>query len=432
MALTKVPGPLIDIDALAADYTAGSGTIYVLATGQSNSIGRDDSGHFQIDSRVKAWDNENDIDTLSNLGDSFDTPVMANRPFVGTKNNMWVHFCSRLAVLTNRQVRLILVAKGATTSDGWWTGSEGPMLTRIKAVLAAASVTALDIVCIHQGEGNNSPSGIIEFEADWNAVLADLDSDGYITDATPVLFGEIGTENGEYINPKLHEMAAADPRKAVITMELLEIADPLGDNAHFTGEALCRAGSVSAINALSRTETIWKNVSGVPYLDETDIVISRSTGLATLPRPAIVTEARYVTARGIRRQSLSNLSMAQNTSTLVPLTVTGGYVYGVKPVGYFAPWRQGLWRISVRSKLTWGGIQYLRLQDIDGNQRIIGAKSTTDNTGIVETLTGFEVRAYSLSDLAYLYCEHGKSGGITLTSDEAFDAFEFHAEYLGA
>lgn len=426
MSLTKARGQILDIETLGATFTNGSGPIEILASGQSNAVGRNPTGHFIIDSRVTVWDNENDRDDELNLGSQLVTPNIAANPFVSSNNNLFVHAASRLAQLTRRDVHLYIVAQGATFIDQWITLAdvEGVMLTRIKAVLSAASVTSVDMVLWHQGEGSNTEIHAGTYPTYIDLMLANLTSAGLIDASTPFVMGEMSTENSEFMNPALAQMVIDDTRKGLAYISTLET----DDGTHFTGESLTRAG-LEYIKALSATESDWNHLAGeINYRNRTLLAMDTETeDLKAVPRDDAVPGRQFVVARGTVAESL-----AQNSDTFIEMTAVAGDPDLIQS-GFFRANRAGVWKVSLWCRLTsWGGVQYLRLADVDGAKRIVASKSESNNTGLYETLTGFDINAYGVGDRALLYCEHGKSGGMELTLTDSFNFFLLHAEFLGS
>lgn len=212
-------------------------TKYLLASGQSNMVGRGTGGSFDISPLVKVWNNLNDINGTGSLGTAFVTPSLAANPFVGGCNNMAVQAADDIARALNEDVRLIIVADGGQPIEEWYSGgSAKPMLTRIMLVLAASGVSRIDGFLWHQGEGDgNTPYAT--YESRFNAILRTIRDAGYISDTTPVVIGE--TSVGHAVNATLSQLDASSAR-----IGLAHIANlPTQDGTHFTGASLVLAGA---------------------------------------------------------------------------------------------------------------------------------------------------------------------------------------------
>lgn len=224
---------------------------YVLASGQSNMVGRGSGGPFDINGMVTCWNNQNDLEDLTNVGDAWVSPDRDENPFVNGRNNLAVHACSHIASRLGEAVRLILVAKGAEPLSTWMgaDGTPGPMYHRIAAVLDASGVSSVDYVLWHQGEGGTS-------KGQWDNLISAWEADGVITRSTPIVIGQLSNTEGHATNnERLLSYANADER-----VGLALIGDyPTSDGTHFLGFALADIGRVYA-------DVLFRLLAGKPKL----------------------------------------------------------------------------------------------------------------------------------------------------------------------
>jgi len=209
-----------------------------LATGQSNMDGRGEGGPFDIDARVTCWDNENDLEDLTNLGTAFVAPNRNANPFVNGRNNLAIHACSHLAARTGEDQRLILVSKGAEGISTWMgaDGTPGPMYERVAAVLDAAGVSSVDGVFYHQGEG-----GITL--AQFALLLSAWESDGVISPTTPIVMGQLSlSESHATGNSRILDIVNSSDRIGLALCGHY----PTSDGTHYLGYALADIGRLYA------------------------------------------------------------------------------------------------------------------------------------------------------------------------------------------
>lgn len=212
----------------------------ILAMGQSNMTGAHPGGAWNIPSSVTVWNNTNELSSATvGLGNAFVTPAnMSASPFIG-KNNLAVHACRYIASEMSEDVRLILISCSGLPIANWCNsaGVTGPMYARMKAILAEAGVTEIDAFLWHQGEGDAAGGTTGSYVAAWNALLAEMEADGYIDSDTPVVLGELGIQH-TVMNPILHSIADASPRVGIADISCF----PMASDLHFLGPSLVRAG----------------------------------------------------------------------------------------------------------------------------------------------------------------------------------------------
>lgn len=210
----------------------------ILVMGQSNAIGRI-SGPLTTGSDVTIWNNANDIETLSSLGTAFQAANLSNPPHVGGKPMFATAAAKYLSELINEPVRVISVAKGATSIDQWHNGSNaGAMYARMVAVLAAAGVSSVDAFLWHQGESDIGTSGT--YAARFAALRARMIADGYLTPSTPVVIGEISNVASVSMNGVLNGIAEGSPNVGIARIGQFRVS--LTDNWHFDGPSVAQIG----------------------------------------------------------------------------------------------------------------------------------------------------------------------------------------------
>lgn len=283
--------------ALLQQFEREDHMITLLAMGQSNAVGRGDGGVTTALPGVTVWNNANDINTLGSLGSAFVTPDINAAPFVGGKNNMFLHMANNLKRYTGQDVRLILVAMGAQEISAWAgaTGTEGPMYDRMQAVLAASGITdPVDIFAWHQGE-NDNPSGSGTYATKFGHLLSNLQSDGIITASTPVVIGELVPQYTN-MNPVLHSIAANAARIEIARITALSNFD----NVHFTGAAMPEAG-LRYVQALSRIpSTPYFGIVNAKNLTNVGFVVRDTANNVKLLGSEDVLDSRRKTAFSVR------------------------------------------------------------------------------------------------------------------------------------
>ena len=225
-------------------------TITILASGQSNAHGSSgQGGSFSLNPLVRVWNNQNNVDDLSNLGAGWAIPDRTANPFVLLGNNIFVHLASRLADMLDEEVRLIIVARSSRAISSW-TDVSGAMYTRLDAVLDAAGAPSIDLFAWHQGEQDDLDGTTGFYEDAFGELIARLIRDGRLPANAPVLLGE-PTETFPDALAAIRRVAGRSSQYAVVPMTDL----PQNvDAAHYTGASLAVAGG-RYFETLARTDT---------------------------------------------------------------------------------------------------------------------------------------------------------------------------------
>lgn len=302
----------------------------VLAMGQSNAYGNQSGGLATPFVDVTVWNNQNDIETTANLGTAFVAPVLGAVPFntaAGPINNMMVHAAKVMARIARRPVRLILVAVGGQSIDKWVNASsvKGAIYIRMQAILAAAGITSpVDVLLWHQGEADNATSGT--YQTRWNNMMAALTADGVIDAGTAIAVGETAAQYTA-INAVLKTIADASPRVGLARLANLGLA---GDNVHFTGESLVRAGTIMTRAAGKSSATRYGFFANPIDFAEKKIALNDDAAGSALQkmRPAeIVRSDRRAcfVARKVDAQSLTTATFVKIVFPSASINVGGHY-----------------------------------------------------------------------------------------------------------
>lgn len=213
--------------------------LILFCDGQSNAIGRNTDGPKAISPLVTVWNNRNDRGDLAYLGDAFVPVDFSQPPFVNNCNNMFVHLAHAIAEETGREVRMILNAKGNESIGSWFASSARQfMYLRGQAVLAAASVSKVDVWARHQGEADSTADTNF-FLARYQALHQCMLADGYIGFDTPYLCGGLAPKYPKS-DATLARIGTLSPFHQYIQMSQL----PLNGDTHFTGSSLAVAGGL--------------------------------------------------------------------------------------------------------------------------------------------------------------------------------------------
>jgi len=326
LAAALQPGTWVDQSAAVA-----VSPLVILAMGQSNALGNQAGGLTTPFTDVTVWNNQNDIETLANLGTAFIAPVLGAVPFntaAGPINNMMVHAAKVIAKVAARPVRLILVAEGGISIDKWINASnvKGPMYTSMQAVLAAAAISSpVDVFLWHQGEADNGTSGT--YQTRWNNLVTALTTDGVINAGTAIAVGETALQYTS-INPVLKTIADADARVGLARLSNLNLA---GDNIHFLGTSLVRAGTIMARAAGKSISTRYGFFANpIDFSQRKVILKDDGAGSTTMQkiRPAEVIRsdrrACFVAKKSVD-QTFSSATFTKITFPSATLNVGGNY-----------------------------------------------------------------------------------------------------------
>lgn len=206
--------------------------IRLVASGQSNALGRDSRSHPPLSGRVQVWDSANDIETLDDLGSSYRLPEVTASPFARGAMSPLVFAAGAIAGQLDDDVSLVLVAKGATPVEKW-SGpgrTAGPMYRRLLAVARRAGAHPYDALLWHQGEADDKAAD--EYSAKFLQLVRSLRSEGVLGETAPVLVGETAAQ-WTNINAILRTLPDLDP-----TIRFVSLADlPTYDGVHFPAAA---------------------------------------------------------------------------------------------------------------------------------------------------------------------------------------------------
>ncbi|TCU25278.1 sialate O-acetylesterase [Rhizobium laguerreae] len=326
LATNLQPGNWVDLNA-ALTVTP----LTILAMGQSNALGNQAGGLTTPFANVTVWNNQNDIETLANLGTAFIAPVLGAVPFntaAGPINNMMVHAAKVIAKIAGRPVRLVLVAEGGVSIDKWINAAnvKGPLYTRMQAVLAAAGISSpVDVVLWHQGEADNASSGT--YQTRWNNLVTALTTDGVINAGTAIAVGETARQYTA-INAVLKLIADADARAGIGRLANLNTA---GDNIHFLGTSLVRAGTIMARAAGKSISTRYGFFANpIAFLQKKVLLKDDGAGSTTIqkmkPSEIIRSDRRPCFAsRKVDDQSFSSATFTKITFGSSHINVGGYY-----------------------------------------------------------------------------------------------------------
>ena len=208
-----------------------------LGFGASHSIGRDPGGFFEISNLVTVWNNENDRDDLTNIGTSFVSPDLANRPYVGGCNNILTHAASQVAEALDEPIRLFLVGRsGVAGLASQWLGGSATVYARLLAVLAAAGVTEVDAAFWIKAEADGT--NWTSYAADWSDFIDQLEGDGIIDSDTPMILGEGNAYNQEWAE-EVRNLAALNANHCVAELRQFLLCS---DGTHFAASMSQLAG----------------------------------------------------------------------------------------------------------------------------------------------------------------------------------------------
>jgi len=171
--------------------------VYIGLIGQSNALFRGKGGGgLEPDSRVKILDK-------SNRWAVWD--LSTNPPQYGVKatvkaNNPTFHFAKKIALVENREVRVIASVQGGTSISAWKEG--GKLMQTLKKQMATIDNRSWDYVVFCQGEKNRkSPQK--NYRKVFYEVFAQFQKNGWIKKDTPRLVYELVDRSLDSPSPKL-------------------------------------------------------------------------------------------------------------------------------------------------------------------------------------------------------------------------------------
>lgn len=218
---------------MAADYP-----LYMIWTGQSNANGADDpfsSNRDPIPGGVEVW-------TLSNTWETWDldaNPAQIANVGIG-RQNIGLHFAHGIHQATGRKVRVITATEGGVDISEWITG--GPKWTEITVKVAAAGVTEIEVLGWHQGE-NDSGRPMVDYKADFDAVIAQLVGESWWTDNSTFVAGELARRGVADGQNEFFDVGVFELEYAPQNVFLAQTADyRTSDGTHFQGDLMEEIG----------------------------------------------------------------------------------------------------------------------------------------------------------------------------------------------
>lgn len=365
--------------------------ITILFSGQSNCVGYGSGGSWDISPLVTVWNNETNRIDLEGLGNAWVTPDRSANPFYNGCNNQGIQAANYLAKLTGQQVRLIIVARGGESIKQWHNSLvTGPMYTRLRAILALADVESVDWLLWNQGSADNNLAAY--YAAKWDALIAQLTSDGIVNASTPLVVSETSYLTPA-INAALRSIAAADPRCGFAPIGTL----PTFDEVHFTGAALVRAGWES-VYALKKTgSSLYPAQTGGGFVHAT------GSGALTL-EPAVSTEIPFLPRYG-------DYTMVKDGSFMVR--------------------SPGLHKISVSAYCAGWGVK-VQIKDGQGDwMATIASSGAMDPTGNNSMLHGEIVLNLAKSDRVKVLMSHAADTARTISAAHSAAYNRMVIEHLG-
>jgi hypothetical protein len=360
----------------------------ILCMGQSNAIGRG-AGGVSATTNVTVWDNENDRTDTTNLGAAFVTPSLAASPFVGGKNNKFLHAANYLARELGEAVRLIIVATGSQPITAWCdaAGTKGAMWARTVAVLAAAGVS-VDAVLWHQGESDAAASGT--YAAKFTKLVAELQGANVITSSTPVGVCGLAAQYSS-MNSVLAGLTAG--RILHVPLWMCQTFD----GEHFTGAWLVRAG--------------WQ--------------IAKQLSVAFGTSEPEVPVDDFVYAMGA-----SALSIASSAETPVAVQAVGGNASLISG-GRFVASKSGLWTFTARGHADGKGTRVKLLDDSGSELAFLAYSGGSEPDGNNPVIGGAETLDLAAGDAVWLGVCQGSGSTRTLSAADMVRWIRLSARFEG-
>lgn len=396
-------------------------TKYILCMGQSNAIGR--TGPTVVDNEMsQIWNNQNDITTTANVGNAWvDTFNVNAAPFVGGKGSFLASvgaFLGRLGT-PNELHRMILVATGGLSIDQWHNGtSAGAMYARMVAVLAAAGVTKVDALLWHQGEQDEAT--YTTYVSRFNALLARLQSDGYIDANTPVVVGETTWANPN-INGALRSLTA-NPRIACAHIGGFTASDGVHFDDQFTWHI-----ALTYARELSRLPGPWNRLWKDPdFVSNAPVLANPTTNnLFRAVQKDFVPQREFVYACG------RALSIPTGVDTKIPLRSMMGNHGLIAADGSFSPLVDGIYRFDIQTFGS-GGKTRAKLLDYQSKELAFVAYSgSSDAIANNPILSGFAFLRLWRGDVVWLGVNQASGSTQTLDTLTSANFNRMAVTYMG-
>lgn len=357
-------------------------TYFVLATGQSNMLTRDDSDQSVTTlPKVKIWDSVGGALEQWDLTANPPQHLIAD-PGVGSSgaevshDNLGFYFCQQLSASTGKNVVVVMVAWGGTALEHWLSPS-GAMYDEMVAQLASLYIPRIDLHIHHQGESNNNDAG---FATDLTNFRSTIEGLTKVPASVPTICGEVlRTVSLEDVNTNLNTWASGDADIYIASSESLT---DVGDGLHFnsaSAEILA-----SRMNALVDLDKIKSNLSGSrPSGSISDLSVSVASSTATLTWSDLADSS--VVAYIIKRDGTEIARVAVGAETFGDTGLSAGtYEYKVEALNAFGVTPSNTDSGTVLpATLKTGLVSYWSLDEASGNAvDAHGSNDLTDNNAV--------------------------------------------------
>lgn len=369
----------------------------ILAMGQSNALGF--GGPSLVNNgRVTVWNNENNVTVIGDVGSAFVTPNVAGNPFSAGNGNFLASAGSFISDMIDEDVRIVLVATGGQPIEKWAKfPTPGIMWLRMKAILAAAGVTKVDALLWHQGESDDALGTTANYEVAFQALLANLETDGYISRATPVIIGECSWK-WPTINSVMHHIVRNDPRISLVRSGAFYTSD----GTHFT-EAMTSIVAAAYARELARLAGPWAGAWRGPTSGECAFVVSCG----------------------------SAVTMPNGVDVKVPVRAVLGNASLIGSDGSFTPQWDGIWKFEAKPYLGIEKVSARILDDAGREVAFLCWSGNQDPTGNTMMMDGSAYIRLHRSQKVWFGLRHNKGSTIS-TNDQVMRQYtRFAATYIG-
>lgn len=370
-------------------FSTWDNTIFVLATGQSNMLTRDDSDQSVTTlSSVKIWDSVGGALEQWDLTANPPQHLIAD-PGVGSTgaevshDNLGFYFCQQLAASTGKNVVVAMVAWGGTALEHWLSPS-GAMYDEMVDQLASLYIPRIDLHIHHQGESNNDDAG---FATDLTNFRATIEGLAKVPASVPTICGEVFRKTAfEDVNTKLNTWASADSDIYIASSESLTT---VGDDLHFTSASAETLATRMMAFFPTVSATITSNATGsVPSGTISDLSASATGGTVTVTWTDLADAS--VVAYIIERDAVEIARVAVGTETYEDSGLDAGdYSYRVRALNAFGTNTSNSDSVTVVTvNLTSGLVSYWKLDEASGNAIDAHGSNDLTDVGSVGTAAG--------------------------------------------
>lgn len=301
----------------------GTGPFLLVASGQSNAVGRCTGGTFKVNPKVKIWNIGTGAWEVADFENTAYTLDMGSGDEAGNgDNNISVALCHRIQEETGEDVYLVLNAKGGEPISQWVSGGFNTTLKNtVTAALADgdAPATYTPLFSWLQGEKDlTNGLSFADYGTAFETLINDLDGETWFDKSTtpivtaPISQGYIDT-NGlvgdDGVQRFLSSLSVQHIEKYGRTAVASSANLTLCDIAHFDGESMYELGYNRMFYSLSQIDSQY--ASEAPTVPQNAVVQEVAADIIVAGRAAAEDVSGWTAPAFV-----AGLAAARETSTV--------------------------------------------------------------------------------------------------------------------